>query len=114
VTSARTSLLVAISALILGAACGAKLNSALTGRWENSAAKTTWEFKSDGSVRVWSKDSNGQEQVLTAGNYRVIDEHTLELKWEGRTDTVNVEFSPTGELKIAGRGLPPMTLTKTS
>jgi len=60
------------------------------------------------------KDTNGQESVLAAGTFRVMDGETVELNWGNRTDKANVQSGPQGELKFSARGVPPFVLTQTS
>jgi len=112
--SAKCTILLSVAALILCSACGSSLKTKLVGKWNNVAAKTVWEFKSDGTVRVVSKDPNGQEKVLSSGSFRVIDAETVELNWGNRTDKANVQSGPQGELKFSAPGVPPFELTPTS
>ncbi len=104
-------MLLSIAALILCSACGSSLKTKLVGKWNDASAKTVWEFKSDDTVRVVSKDPNGQEKVLS---FRAIDVETVELNWGHRTDKANVQSGPQGELKFSARGVPPFVLTPTS
>ena len=112
--SAKCMILLSIAALILCSACGSTLKTQLVGKWNNASPKTVWEFKSDGTVRVMSKDTNGQERTLGAGTYRVMDGETVELNWGHRTDKANVQFGPQGELRLSASGVPPIVLTPTS
>lgn len=108
--------MLSIAALILCSACGSGLKNKLVGKWNNASAKTVWEFKSDGTVQVTSKNENGKESVLGAGTYRVIDDETVELKFTNQRDSskANVQSLPEGQLKISGTGVPPFLLTPTS
>jgi hypothetical protein len=112
--SAKFTILLSVAALILCSACGSSLKTKLVGKWNNAAAKTVWEIKSDGTVRVVSKDPNGQEKVLGSGTFRVIDAETVELNWGQRTDKANVQSGPQGVLKFSASGVPPFELTPTS
>ncbi len=112
--SAKWMILLSICALILCSACGSNLKTKLVGKWNNASAKTVWEFKSDGTVRVLNKDANGQEGVVGAGTFRVIDAETVELNWGKRTDKANVQSGQQGELKFSASGVPPFVLTPIS
>jgi hypothetical protein len=107
-------MLLSIAALILCSACGSALKTKLLGKWNDASAKTVWEFKPDGTVRVMNKDANNQESVLAAGTFRVVDGETVELSWGHRTDKANVQSGPQGELKLSAPGVPPFVLTPTS
>lgn len=111
---AKCTILLSVAALILCSACGSNLKTKLVGKWNNASAKTVWEFKSDGTVQVMSKDANGQESVFAAGTFRVMDAETVELNWGNRTDKASVQSGPQGELKFSARGVPPFVLTPTS
>jgi len=112
--SAKCTMWLSIVALILCSACGSTLKNKLVGKWNNASAKTVWEFKSDGTVRVMNKEANGQENVFAAGTFRVVDGETVELNWGNRTDKANVQSGPQGELKFSASGVPPFVLTPTS
>jgi len=112
--SEKCTILLSVAALILCSACGSSLKTKLVGKWNDASAKTVWEFKSDSTVRVMHKDTNGQESVLAAGTFRVTDGETVELNWGNRTDKANVQSGPQGELKFSARGVPPFVLTPTS
>lgn len=111
-TSAKT-LIGLFAALLLCSACGSNLKSKLIGKWKATGQSTTWEFKSDGSVRVVS-NANGQENVLATGTFRAIDGETVELKWESRTDNVKVKVGSGGELNMTRPDGLSMTLTRAS
>jgi hypothetical protein len=112
--SAKCMILLSVAALILVSACGSSLKTKLVGKWNNASAKTVWEFKSDGTVQVMSKDANGQESVFATGAFRVMDGETVELNWGHRTDKANVQSGPQSELKLSASGVPPIVLTPTS
>jgi len=112
--SAKCTILLSVAVFLLCSACGSNLKSKLVGKWNNGSAKTVWEFKSDGTVQVMSKDANGQESAFAAGTFRVLDGETVELNWKDRTDKANVQSGPQGELKFSARGVPPFVLTPTS
>lgn len=105
-----------IAALVLCSACGSSLKNKLVGKWNNTSAKTVWEFNSDGTVRVITKTETGEESVLGAGTYQVIDGETVELKFKNQRDALkaNVQSLPQGELKISGAGVPPFVLSPIS
>jgi hypothetical protein len=107
-------ILLSIAALILCSACGSSLKTKLVGKWNNASAKTVWEFKSDSTVQVMSKEANGQDSVFAAGTFRVMDGETVELNWGHRTDKANVQSEPQGELKLSATGVPPIVLTPNS
>lgn len=115
-SSAKPAILVLISALILCSACGSSLKTKLVGKWNNTSAKTVWEFKSDGTVQIVSKDENGQDSVLSAGSYRVIDGETVELRFPNQREAqkANVQSLPQNQLKISVTGVPPFVLTPIS
>lgn len=112
-TSTEPILLTLLGTLLISAACGPSLKSKLNGKWKATGQSTIWEFKSDGSVRVVST-ANGQENVVAAGTYRVIDGETVELKWEHRTDNVKVKAGSNGELNMTRPDGLQMTLTRAS
>lgn len=114
--SVKCTILLSISALILFNACGSSLKTKLVGKWNNTSAKTVWDFKSEGTVQVISKDANGQDSVLSAGTYRVIDGETVELRFPNQREALkaNVQSLPEGKLKISGPGVPPFELTPIS
>ncbi len=114
--SAKTVIPALIAAFVLSGACGSSLKTKLVGKWNNTSAKTVWEFKSDGTVQVISKDANGQESVLGAGTYRVVDGETIELRFPNQREAskVNVQSLPQGQLKLSGAGAPPFVLTPIS
>ena len=112
--SSKCMILLSTAALILCSACGSNLKTKLVGKWNNASAKTVWEFKSDGTVQVMNKDANGQQGVLGAGTFRVVDGETVELNWGNRTDKANVQSGPQGELKFSASGVPPFVLTPIS
>ena len=115
-TSAKAAIPALFAAVVLCSTCGSSLKNKLVGKWNNTSAKTVWEFKSDGTVRVMSKDEKGEESILGAGTYRVIDGETVELKFTNQRDAskANVQSLPQGQLKISGAGVPPFVLTPIS
>ena len=112
--SEKCTILLSVAALILCSACGSSLKTKLVGKWNDASAKTVWEFKSDGTVQVMNKDANGQQGVLGAGTFRVVDGETVELNWGNRTDKANVQSGQQGELKFSAPGVPPFVLTPIS
>jgi hypothetical protein len=111
--SAKCMILLSI-ALILSSACGSTLKTKLIGKWNNVSNKTVWEFKSDGTVQVMSKEADGQDKVFATGTFRVTDAETVELNWGSRTDKANVQSGPQHDLKFSAPGVPPFVLTPIS
>ena len=75
------------------------LQNKLVGKWSNRYAPIGWEFKSDNSVDVISRQESGELKVIDTGSYRVIDSDTIEITYAGNvgkppeTERLQFEFN---------------------